>query len=140
MAPTNAAPEVVCDAGPLIHLDELGCLDLLADFAALWVPEEVCQEVDAHRPAALINPAIEVQRLAVEPSTSPYFRTVVRTLSLDRGEEAALSCMEERPEALLLTDDAAARIARRGPSAIAPTERSACYCDRSDVASGSARP
>jgi hypothetical protein len=23
---------VVCDAGPLIHLDELSCLDLLADF------------------------------------------------------------------------------------------------------------
>ena len=41
------------------------------------------------RRSALINPAIEVQRLAVEPSTSPYFRTVVRTLSLDRGEEAA---------------------------------------------------
>jgi len=79
MAPTDDAPEVVCDAGPLIHLDELGCLDLLADFATLWVPEEVCQEVDAHRPAALTNPAIEVQRLTVEPSTSPFFRTVVRT-------------------------------------------------------------
>ena len=23
---------VVCDAGPLIHLDELGCLGLLSDF------------------------------------------------------------------------------------------------------------
>ena len=46
MAPTDDAPEVVCDAGPLIHLGELGCLDLLADFATLWVPEEVCLEVD----------------------------------------------------------------------------------------------
>jgi hypothetical protein len=24
---------VVCDAGPLIHLDEIDCLDLLSDFA-----------------------------------------------------------------------------------------------------------
>ncbi len=29
---------VVCDAGPLIHLDESGCLDLLADFHRLLVP------------------------------------------------------------------------------------------------------
>ncbi len=26
---------VVCDAGPLIHLDEVGWLDLLADFATV---------------------------------------------------------------------------------------------------------
>lgn len=24
---------VICDAGPIIHLDELGCLDLLSNFA-----------------------------------------------------------------------------------------------------------
>jgi hypothetical protein len=30
-------PLVVCDAGPLIHLDELGCMDLLLDFSeVLW--------------------------------------------------------------------------------------------------------
>ncbi len=113
MAPTDDALEVVCDAGPLIHVDELGCVDLLADFVALWVPDVVCQEVEAHRPTALTNPAIEVQRLKVATSTSPFFRSVVRTLSLDRGEEAALSCMEQRPDALLLTDDAAARIAAK---------------------------
>jgi len=33
MAKTSPAPEVVCDAGPLIHLDELDCLDLLTDFS-----------------------------------------------------------------------------------------------------------
>ena len=113
MDPTEVSPEVVCDAGPLIHLDELGALDLLADFSKLWVPEEVCREVETHRPAALTNPAIEIQLLTVETSSSPLFRTVVRTLSLDRGEEAALSCMEAHPEALLLTDDAAARIAAK---------------------------
>ena len=30
------ALEVVCDAGPLIHLDELGCLDLLTDFQTVF--------------------------------------------------------------------------------------------------------
>ena len=36
-----APPLVVCDAGPLIHLDEVGALDLLADFAEILVPEAV---------------------------------------------------------------------------------------------------
>lgn len=43
-------PIVVCDAGPLIHLDELGCLDLLSDFFEVLVPEAVWREVRQHRP------------------------------------------------------------------------------------------
>lgn len=39
----------VCDAGPLIHLDELGCLDLLADFAEVIVPVGVWEETIKHR-------------------------------------------------------------------------------------------
>jgi len=30
-------PIVVCDAGPLIHLDEVGCVELLADFPQVLV-------------------------------------------------------------------------------------------------------
>lgn len=37
---------VVCDAGPLIHLHELGCLELLADFPTVLVPETVWREVE----------------------------------------------------------------------------------------------
>lgn len=44
---------VVCDAGPLIHLDELDCLDLLGDFPEVLVPEAVWREVLKHRPSAL---------------------------------------------------------------------------------------
>ena len=35
------APAVVADAGPLIHLDELSALDVLADYREIWVPDEV---------------------------------------------------------------------------------------------------
>lgn len=35
-----APPVVVCDAGPLIHLDEVGPMDLLADLAEILVPNE----------------------------------------------------------------------------------------------------
>jgi hypothetical protein len=41
---------VVVDAGPLIHLDELDCLDLLGDCQPLVVPEAVWIEVRRHRP------------------------------------------------------------------------------------------
>lgn len=40
---------VVCDAGPLIHLDQLGCLDLLSDFSVVLVPDAVWSEVLKHR-------------------------------------------------------------------------------------------
>jgi len=36
---------VVCDAGPLIHLDEIDALDLLADFPRVLVPDAVWREV-----------------------------------------------------------------------------------------------
>ncbi len=47
-----AAEMVVADAGPLIHLDELNCLSLLADFHEVHVPETVWAEVLQHRPQA----------------------------------------------------------------------------------------
>lgn len=43
---------VVCDAGPLIHLDELGCLDLLNEFQEVLVPPIVWKEVEHDRPSA----------------------------------------------------------------------------------------
>ena len=84
-----------------------------------FVPEQVCREVEAHRPAAFTDPAIEVQRLSLAPSDSPLLRTVVRTLSLDLGEEAALCCMADRPRALFFTDDSV-------PSWSALTARTLC--------------
>jgi hypothetical protein len=40
---------VVCDAGPLIHLDQLDNLDLLSDFSRLVVPDVAWREVEQHR-------------------------------------------------------------------------------------------
>jgi hypothetical protein len=55
MERTDAAPvrTAILDAGPIIHLDELGCLPLLSDFQELIVPIAVWQEVERHRPVAL---------------------------------------------------------------------------------------
>jgi hypothetical protein len=52
---TKSTTKVICDSGPVIHLDELRCLDLLADFEDIIVPIEVEKEISAHRPSALQN-------------------------------------------------------------------------------------
>jgi predicted nucleic acid-binding protein len=111
MAKSETSLEVVCDAGPLIHLDELDCLDLLSDFRAVYVPEQVWQEVEQHRPGALSQPAVTLRKVAVQVPTSATFTALAGSLALASGEQAALALMEHYPEAILLTDDAAARLA-----------------------------
>ena len=68
----NDAPAllVVCDAGPLIHLDQLDCLDLLADFSRVVVPDVVWREVEVHRPAAVNQKATRLERL--KPREEPF--------------------------------------------------------------------
>ncbi len=91
MAKTNPASKAICDAGPLIHLDELNCLDLLADFNTVLVPDSVWQEVAQHRPDALINPALELTRVETLLPDEAGFKTLIQALSLDAGEQAALA-------------------------------------------------
>lgn len=101
---------VVCDAGPVIHLDELGCLDLLADLVPIWLPEAVWAEVERHRPGALVAPFERVQPPAASP---PELEAVLRGLSLHEGERQALRLMATDGTLSLLTDDAAARLAAK---------------------------
>ena len=52
----NKSPfSIVCDAGPIIHLDELDCLDLISDFNKVFIPDAVLQEIKLHRPQVLQN-------------------------------------------------------------------------------------
>lgn len=112
MATTETqARTVVCDAGPLIHLDEVGALDLLADFPQVLVPEVVWQEVFRHRPAALVHPSVVLRRLTPVWPVPPQLETVAQVLSLHTGEWQALRMALAYSPARLLTDDTAARLA-----------------------------
>ena len=62
--------KIVCDAGSLIHLDELRCLYLPNDFDTVCVPQQVWQEVSHHRPTTLSNPTVALQKVAI--SISPH--------------------------------------------------------------------
>ena len=76
MAKIEAWPTAICDAGPLIHLDEIGCLDLLADFRALLVPEQVRDEVARHRPSALDSRNLDFLCVPVAVSSDLQFRAL----------------------------------------------------------------
>ena len=104
---------VVCDAGPLIHLDELGCLDLLADFREVLVPQAVWHEVETHRPGALANHRVSWCQVAANEPYSDALRSLARSLPLHAGELEAIQVAAERQAQLLLTDDTAARLAAK---------------------------
>lgn len=105
------APAVIVDAGPLIHLDELDCLDLLSDVAPLIVPEQVWGEVIRHRPD--LDPSRVSGLSIISGVFTPSERLLifVDTLGLDAGETAALALAEQQTPRMFLTDDSAARFA-----------------------------
>src|SRR6267142_1226693 len=86
---------VVCDAGPLIHLSELDCLDLLANFSRVVVPDVVWREVEHHRPTALDQKTIRLERLKPREEPSAELISLHRLLALHAGEVQALQLAQE---------------------------------------------
>ena len=101
---------VVCDAGPVIHLDELECLFLLHDFKDVLLPEAVFDEVRQYRPSALKKLQYNMVRARKRMAGGKVLSTMCKLFALDAGETEALSIMEENPWAIFLTDDASARL------------------------------
>lgn len=110
MGGPESATRVVCDAGPLIHLEELGCFDLLRDFAEVLVPDAVRDEVARHQPRALRRRSVRLTRAESIPEPTPELVELAQAFLLDPGEVEALRLMQEATGAILLTDDAAARL------------------------------
>ena len=110
MATIDPTP-VVSDAGPLIHLDQLNCLDLLRDLGRVLIPREVWKEALKHRPQLDLSrlPAAHVVDVTGEPSAR--LLALIVSLGLDAGEMAALLLVEGVSARLFLCDDAAARLA-----------------------------
>jgi len=102
--------KAVFDAGPIIHLDELNCLDLLCDFQEILLPDNVWREVNQHRPPALNRSDLSLVRLSKKYPVSETLNTMCRIFSLDAGEIEALAIMEKNPKAMFFTDDASARL------------------------------
>lgn len=110
MAESEHRPEVVADAGPIIHLDELSALEILSDFAAVLVPDAVKAEVARYRPKALKRDKALLIMVTVEGGDDPAFVALAQALTLGAGEQEAI-LLAQRRSLILLTDDAAARLA-----------------------------
>jgi predicted nucleic acid-binding protein len=113
MVKVEAASLVVCDAGPLIHLDELTCIDVLMDFTEVLVPSIVWREVEFHRPIALAHESIPFKRVSITGQLPASLQAAARLFSLHRGELRALQLAQRRNADILLTDDTAARLASK---------------------------
>ena len=128
MERTEPPPGVVCDAGPLIHLDELDSLDLLCDFASVLVPRSVWGEVMRHRPRALETGVVGLTQVLIEGGEPALVTALARSLVLGSGEREGLHLALQRPGLILLTDDAAARLAAEALHLRVGTVRSAsCF-------------
>lgn len=111
MAKSNSRTIAVCDTGPIIHLDELDSLDLISDFHPLIIPKAVQKEIIRHRPKIFQHDKVAFKIIDVTFPPEPQLLVLSKALLLDKGELESLSLMQENPGAILLTDDAAARIA-----------------------------
>ena len=90
----------VSDAGPLIHLAEIGSLTLLSAFDRLYVPKTVYEELErGGAPAGLTDVRYELVEADAGQDNAD---------ELHAGESSALAVAKER-DAVLLTDDLAAR-------------------------------
>ena len=110
---SRIARVVVCDAGPLIHLDELDSLRLLCDFPSVLVPEVVWAEAERHRPHLFDTSSPSFARVTPQHPPRPALAALSRLMPLHAGETQALQIAEEQGADLLLTDDTAARLAAR---------------------------
>lgn len=102
----------VADAGPLIHLHEVGQTDLLSLFDALCIPDAVWAEsVNKSRipPLGLDN----VRRHTVAASNVEDFVQTRSLSNLHVGERESLFLCDQLNISLLLTDDLAVRDAAR---------------------------
>ena len=104
---------LVCDAGPLIHLDELNCLTLLSDFSRVLLPGSVWEEVSRHRSRALDVAQVELEYVTVYKPLPSQLSSLQRLFALHQAELDALQLAHELKAELFITDDTAARLAAR---------------------------
>lgn len=101
---------IVCDTGPLLHLQEAGCLEILEAAGEITIPPAVRAELidhdsfwERHMPE-WIKPGI------LEPRFLESVAHWLKAGLLDPGEAEALSLATQLKASWLLTDDAAARL------------------------------
>ncbi|TLD39971.1 MAG: hypothetical protein JETT_3766 [Candidatus Jettenia ecosi] len=99
---------VILDAGPIIHLEEIDSLYLLTDFERLIIPDAVWREVEYHSPSVFKYRDINFEKANVVFDED--ILSVCKLFCLDTGELEAITLCSQYPDSILLTDDASARL------------------------------
>ncbi len=105
----------VADAGPIIHLAEIDCLDLLAQFSQLHIPSAVISEI-AGKTSGLPETLFSLTNLQHHDLPQSLVLTYVNVMSLDSlqaGEQNCLYACSLLGVSTILTDDLAARRAAK---------------------------
>ncbi|RJR41176.1 MAG: hypothetical protein C4576_18430 [Desulfobacteraceae bacterium] len=100
---------IVCDAGPIIHLGEAGCLDLLKPAGNLSLPQRVAIEVRSAIPTSDPWPAF-IQIVELEPHEKRQVEMWQTAGDLHAGEAEALVLARRMKADWFLTDDATTRL------------------------------
>ena len=111
----GAITHAVADAGPLIHLTEVGCLSLLRIFDCLFIPDAVWAEAitQGSVPQADVLALGIVQRHALSPASVRQFIDQHGLERLQLGEQECLFLCQQLGVTVLLTDDLAVREAAK---------------------------
>ena len=100
---------VLLDAGPLIHLDELGRLDFFRCFDEVLVPAEVWSEACRHRASLRLASLPNATVLEPAPPLSERLRRELEHFNLDPGESAALAWLDRLGGGRMVSHDSDAR-------------------------------
>ena len=101
----------VADTGPLIHLAEIECLDLLSVFEELHIPEGVWRE--AERPSAIREQLTSAKRHVLDHDAVARFTLQHGLSKLQAGERESLMLCSQLAVEVLLTDDLIVRRAAK---------------------------
>jgi len=113
---SGLAHAAVADAGPLIHLHEIGCTSLLVIFEQLHVPDAVLREAQQHKrvPSKVISSLPGLVQHTVTAAELTPFEQSHNLAGLHSGERTCLYLCERTGIDVLLTDDLAVReVAKR---------------------------
>jgi predicted nucleic acid-binding protein len=101
---------ILCDTGPLLHLREAGCLDLLKPAGRVLIPPAVQTELMDNDPSWEKGRPRWIEVRTLDPEFLGKAARWLQAGLLDPGEAEAVSLALQLGADWLLTDDAAARL------------------------------